>query len=362
MLKSIKDYIINFQGYKTKRKLVAFLVDDYGTIRIASPEALQELGKLDHKITENRFNKYDDIASKEDLEELFKVLKSVKDKNGKPAVFTPMTVVANPDFKDIEESGFTTYQYENFHQTLNRREDGVVIKNLWKQGIQEGIFVPEFHGREHLNVRFWMEFLNNKDENVTAAFKHQSIGINPKHNNGIGYMAAFDLKDRNHRKELNDIATDGLNIFEDLFGYRSVLFTPSALIHHDDMHAQLNEDGIKYIDMARSRVQPTYNGTKKKKYHYLGQKNEFDQQYITRNVMFEPNKDDKSAVKRALNEIETAFKYNKPAIISSHRVNFVGGKSIENREKGLKDLKALLDAIVKKWPDVEFVAIRDIFK
>ena len=362
MLKSIKDYIINFQGYKTKRKLVAFLVDDYGTIRISSSDALKELGKLDEKITENRFNKYDDIASKEDLEDLFKVLKSVKDKNGNPAVFTPMTVVANPDFKAIEENGFISYFYENFYQTLDKRKDGEEIKNLWKKGIEEGIFVPEFHGREHLNVRFWMNFLNKKDENVLTAFKTQSIGINPKHNNGIGYMAAFDLVEENHRQELNEITTDGLNIFEDLFGYRSVLFTPSALIHHDDMHAQLNEDGIKYIDMARSRVQPTYNGTKKKKYHYLGQKNEFDQQYITRNVMFEPNKDDKSAVKRALNEIETAFKYNKPAIISSHRVNFVDGKSIENREKGLKDLKHLLDGIITKWPDVEFVAIRDIFK
>ena len=361
MLKSIKNFIVNFQGVKTKRKLVAFLVDDYGTIRISSPEALETLSKLDEKIKENRFNKFDDIASQGDLEALFKVLKSVKDKNGKPAVFTPMTVVANPNFKVIEESDFKSYAYENFYQTLDNRKDGDGIKKLWKQGIEEGIFVPEFHGREHLNVRFWMSFLNKNDENVLTAFKNQSIGINPKHNNGIGYMAAFDLVEQNHIQELNEIATDGLNIFEDLFGYRSVLFTPSALIHHDDMHAQLNEDGIKYIDMARSREQPTYNGTKKKKYHYLGQKNEFDQQYITRNVMFEPNKDDKSAVKRALNEIETAFKYNKPAIISSHRVNFVGGKSIENREKGLKDLKHLLDGIITKWPDVEFVAIRDLF-
>lgn len=361
MLKLIKDYIINFQGYKTKRKLVAFLVDDYGTIRISSSEALETLSKLDEKIKENRFNKFDDIASQGDLEALFKVLKSVKDKNGNPAVFTPMTVVANPNFKVIEENDFKSYAYENFYQTLDNRKDGDGIKKLWKQGIEEGIFVPEFHGREHLNVRFWMSFLNKNDENVLTAFKNQSIGINPKHNNGIGYMAAFDLVEQNHIQELNEIATDGLNIFEDLFGYRSVLFTPSALIHHDDMHAQLNEDGIKYIDMARSRVQPTYNGTKTKKYHYLGQKNEFDQQYITRNVMFEPNKDDKSAVKRALNEIETAFKYNKPAIISSHRVNFVGGKSIENREKGLKDLKHLLDGIITKWPDVEFVAIRDLF-
>ncbi len=362
MLKSIKDYIINFQGYKTKRKLVAFLVDDYGTIRISSPEALQELGKLDNKITENRFNKYDDIASQGDLEALFKVLKSVKDKNGNPAVFTPMTVVANPDFKVIEENGFKNYAYENFYQTLDKRKDGEEIKNLWKQGIRDGIFVPEFHGREHLNVRFWMSFLNKNDENVLTAFKNQSIGINPKHNNGIGYMAAFDLVEQNHIQELNEIATDGLNIFEDLFGYRSVLFTPSALIHHDDMHPQLKEDGIKYIDMARSRLAPTYNGNKTKKYHYIGQTNKLGQKYITRNVMFEPNKDDRDWVKSALKDIEIAFMYKKPAIISSHRVNFVGSKDKANRDKGLKSLQSLLDAIVKKWPDVEFVPIRDIFK
>src|SRR5690606_22722940 len=137
MLKSIKDFIINFQGYKTKRKLVAFLVDDYGTIRISSSEALETLSKLDEKIKENRFNKFDDLASKDDLEELFKVLKSVKDKNGKPAVFTPMTVVANPDFKAIENSDFKKYHYENYYQTLDRREDGEDIKRLWKQGIQD---------------------------------------------------------------------------------------------------------------------------------------------------------------------------------------------------------------------------------
>lgn len=362
MLRSIKDFIINFQGFKTKRKLIAFLVDDYGTIRISSSEALSELSKFDKKISNNRFNKFDDIASKEDLEALFEVLESVKDKNGHSAVFTPMTVVANPDFEAIKKDQFKNYYYENFYQTLQKREDGEAIKTLWKEGISKGIFMPEFHGREHLNVRFWMSFLNKKDENVLAAFKNHSIGINPKINNGIGYMAAFDLIEKNHQNELSDIATEGLNIFEKLFGYRSVLFTPSALIHHDDMHKQLKKDGIMYIDMARSRLMPNYKGTKTKKYHYLGQINKLGQKYITRNVMFEPNKDDKNAVKRALNEIEIAFKYNKPAIISSHRVNFVGGKDLLNRENGLKDLKALLDAIVKKWPDVEFITIRDLFK
>lgn len=362
MLKSIKDYIINFQGYKTKRKLVAFLVDDYGTIRISSPEALQELGKLDHKITENRFNKYDDIASKEDLEQLFEVLQSVKDKNGNPAVFTPMTVVANPDFDAIEKVNFENYYFETFFQTLDKRNDGEDIKALWKKGIEQGIFVPEFHGREHLNVRSWMEFLRKQDKNVMAAFKTQSIGMEPADGNRKGYMAAFDVQDREHLAELNVIAREGLDIFETLFGYRSVFFTPSALIHNDGMHEELKNNGIRYIDMARSRTEPTLNGTARSRYHYMGESNKLGQRYITRNVMFEANKDKRDWVKSALSDIETAFKFGKPAVISSHRVNFVGGKDEENRDKGLKSLKSLLEAISKKWPDAEFVTVRDLFK
>lgn len=361
MLKSIKDYVINLQGYKTKRKLVVFLVDDYGTIRISSQRALEELSKIAPNVISNRFNKYDDIASKEDLEQLFEVLQSVKDKNGNPAVFTPMTVVANPDFDAIEKVNFENYYFETFFQTLDKRNDGEDIKALWKKGIEQGIFVPEFHGREHLNVRFWLNFLKKKDEYVLEAFNMQSIGIEPKDNGGRGYMAAFDLIEENHVDELNKIAQEGLDIFEDLFGYRSVLFTPSALIHNDKMHSSLKDNEIKFIDMARSRIEPDFQGGRKKRFHYMGQVNKLGQKYITRNVMFEPNKDNKDAVKRALGEIEIAFKYNKPAVISSHRVNFVSGKDSKNREKGLKDLKALLDGIVRKWPDVEFIAVREVF-
>lgn len=362
MLKTIKDYAINFQGYRTQRKLVVFLVDDYGTIRISSSEALNELDKIASQIGTNRFNKYDDIASKEDLEQLFGVLQSVKDKNGKPAVFTPMTVVANPDFYAIKEANFENYYFETFFQTLSKRNNGEDIKSLWEKGIEQGIFIPEFHGREHLNVRFWLNYLKRKDEYVLSAFNTQSIGIEPKNNDWGGYMAAFDLIEENHLDELKKIAIEGLNIFEKLFGYRSVFFTPPALIHNNNMHQILKENGIEYIDVARSRIEPNFMGNKKKRFHYMGQINNWEQKYITRNVMFEPNKEDnKDSVRRAMNDIEVAFRYHKPAIISSHRVNFVGGKDPKNRERGLNALKTLLKGIVNKWPDIEFVAVRDVF-
>ena len=45
---------------------------------------------------------------------------------------------------------------------------------------------------------------------------------------------------------------------------------------------------------------------------------------------------------------------------SSHRVNFVGGLSTENKTHGLKQLRKLLMEIVKKWPDAEFMTFEEL--
>jgi len=56
-----------------------------------------------------------------------------------------------------------------------------------------------------------------------------------------------------------------------------------------------------------------------------------------------------------MGEIEQVFSCHKPAIISTHRVNYIGALHPENRERSLKLLKQLLQLIKKKWPDVEFL-------
>ena len=61
-------------------------------------------------------------------------------------------------------------------------------------------------------------------------------------------------------------------------------------------------------------------------------------------------------------QICTAFKWNKPAIISSHRVNFCGEIDPENRSKGLQALKALLKRVAKHYPDVEFMSSVELGK
>ena len=82
---------------------------------------------------------------------------------------------------------------------------------------------------------------------------------------------------------------------------------------------------------------------------------------MVRNVVFEPTEDRGiDWIGYTLKQIEIAFRLKRPAIISSHRVNFCGHIDPANREKGLNALKNLLQEIVKKWPDVEFMAADEL--
>ena len=101
------------------------------------------------------------------------------------------------------------------------------------------------------------------------------------------------------------------------------------------------------------------DGKFKKNYRYIGLKNSYGQRYITRNCFFEPSGMKLSSntdwVNNCLKEVETAFRWGKPAIISTHRVNYTGFLSPQNRANGLKQLHNLLNKIIKRWPSVEFL-------
>ena len=58
---------------------------------------------------------------------------------------------------------------------------------------------------------------------------------------------------------------------------------------------------------------------------------------------------------RTIKAIKAAFFWKKPAIISTHRLNYIGKIHPYNRKKNLELLKGLLNKIILKWHDVEFL-------
>ena len=94
------------------------------------------------------------------------------------------------------------------------------------------------------------------------------------------------------------------------------------------------------------------------KYHYQGQKGNNQIRYLVRNAHFEPatRQNGEHEIAETMKQIDNAFFWKKPAIISSHRVNYIGSIKAENRSRNLSLLKELLKQITNKYPDVLFLS------
>jgi hypothetical protein len=85
------------------------------------------------------------------------------------------------------------------------------------------------------------------------------------------------------------------------------------------------------------------------------------QLYLTRNASFEPSSNNSTdPVNSCLHQIEIAFRWGKPAIISSHRVNYIKIIDPENASNGLRKLDLLLSKILLRWPEVEFLTSAEL--
>ena len=360
--RKIARHLSNVPGWYSNRKIVVIESDDWGSIRMPSIGVYQKLKDRDLDLESADFERYnlnDNLANEEDLESLFNLLNQFEDSKGSKPVITAVSLVANPDFEKIKAHNFEQYFYESFTQTLQRYGFNRVFE-LWKQGIRSHLFVPQFHGREHLNVPAWMRALQAGDSATRLAFDYGLWGFRNKHQHNLTYQAAFDLEFLEDLKIQSTIIHEGLELFEDIHGYKASFFVPPNGPFNNSLEAPAAEKGIKYLSSAKIQQEAMGKGKKRRVFHYLGQKNKTNQIYITRNCVFEPNLSATQSVDSCLEEIAIAFYWKKPAIISSHRVNYIGNLNAENRKNGLHHLKQLLSSIIQKWPDVEFMTSNEL--
>ena len=350
----------NIPGWRTSRKIVIIECDDWGGIRIPSKEVYEKLILAGLPMITGNF-RYDTMETKDDLELLYDVLESVKDKNGHSAVMTPITNMANPDFEKIRQSGFREYHYEKFTDTLLKYGRGPGVFELWKQGIQAGIFIPELHGREHICVQIWLKKLEEGNNDLLFAFDHGFVSLRIPGVSEVvqGFRPEFYFEDEKQKPFLKNAIKEGVALFKEIFSYSPRVFVPSDGIFHPDFESTIIQSGVKFLFVSHSNPIPNGNGGIRRRHYISGQTGIDGLTYYTRNCAFEPTSDKYQGIDLTLNQIAAAFRWHKPANISTHRVNFAGGISTANRNKSLVELKELLKAIVKKWPDVEFMSSGD---
>jgi hypothetical protein len=358
MKQSLRLNLKNLPGWTTKRHIVVLECDDWGGIRMPSQEVFDRLQKDGVTFGKDRFSKFDTLAGEADLEMLFNALQSVKDSRGKPAVMTAFTSVTNPDFEKIQATGFKQYYYEPFTKTLEKQRGGSKHFQKWKDGMEAGLFFPESHGREHISVQLWMKQLQDGDENLLSAFRHGMVAVDSP---GIplpakNFRPEFYFTSEEQMPYLKNSIREGIKVFRTIFGFTPKVFAPSNSIFHEDFEEDLAESGVKYLTMALRSAYPVAGGGLKYRNLHPGKASREGLHYYMRNCAFEPTSEDYQGLDLTLRQIEAAFRWRKPAMISTHRVNFVGGMSITNREKGIVELEKLLQEIVRRFPKVEFLS------
>ncbi|MGV3461106.1 MAG: polysaccharide (de)acetylase [Flavobacterium sp.] len=362
MLKKVKRniarHIGNLPGWKTGRKILVIESDDWGSIRMPNAETYNAMLKLGYPVDIRPFEKYDTLASSSDLTSIFDMLSGIKNNSGQNPVITANTVVANPDFEKIAQSNFENYYYEKFTDTLKRYYPAEDTFGVWKQGIDEKLFFPQFHAREHYNTLVWMRLLRENDKDAITAFQHKMAGIPSKERPELGnqLQIALGITQPSDIEMQKEIVSDGLDIFEEIFGYRSESFIAPVYTWSDNLEKTLAEKGVKYLQGGKLQLIPDpETGIIRTKKHLLGEKNSHGQIYLTRNGYFEPATFSKDWVGQCIAEIDTAFIWRRPAIVSAHRLNFIGGIDPANREIGIAGLREVLKAVTRKHPTVEFM-------
>jgi hypothetical protein len=362
MLAQLKRNIINIPGWSTNQKIIVFESDDWGMIRTASQNAFNRLLRKGYPVDKCIYNRNDALETNDDVLGLMEVLNSVKDSMGNPAKFTINNIVANPDFIKIRESGFEKYYYEPFYDSLNRYTNTNQVMSLYAEAKDKALFQLQFHGREHVNVNRWLEGLQNKSKVLLDAFDEEMFTV-ASGNNTSGrrdYLDAFGEAYNLEIESMQSIIESGTALFEEIWGYRSITFIAPCYNWPKSIEPILSRCGIKYIQGIHFQSEPK-KGLKlesKKIFHYQGQKGANKLRYLVRNAHFEPveKQNEQEVVLSTMKQIENAFLWHKPAVIGSHRVNYIGSINAENRNRNLKALKQLLQKITSKYPDVVFMS------
>lgn len=360
--KKLFNHLINIPGWRTNRKIVVIESDDWGSIRMPSKDAYAKFLNAGIRVDNDPYCRYDALESADDLTALFETLNSVKDKNGNPAILTANTIMTNPDFQKIEESDFTEYHFEHFAETLKRYYPNENVESVLFQGISDKVFKPQFHGREHLNVKKWMLALQNNEKATRFAFNLNTFGLTNATSSSVvtNYMGAFDSCLPEDIEYYKSSIIQGLDLFQKYFGYRSLSFIAPTYTWSSQIESTLKENGIDYLQGLVSQRIPLNGGGRfsYKKGNFQGAKSKNGQFYLMRNCYFEPThfRDKYDVVDDCLNRIKIAFKWHKAAVIGTHRLNFVGSIDELNRVNNQKLFSQLLCEIVKRWPDVEFMS------
>lgn len=351
------------QGTKTNKKIVVIESDDWGSERIPNINVREQLSKSGIDVKTNPHSRFDTLERLEDLEVLEDFLNYFEINYGKKVRITANFITANPDYSKIERDNFRNFYYESFTETYRQRDGHTQVIDKMKKLVSSGKIMPQFHGREHINAEFWLEALRDKNESFLKAFELKCFGIDAssKGRHRKNLMAAFEYENDIQKKLVINSIKDGMHQFEEVFGFRSTSIIAPRYIWKTELENTFQTEGVEHIQTSFYQKEPIEYGYENK-FHFTGQSSKVSGlNYLVRNAYFEPAyQGNVDWVNGTLRNVTRAFQFRTPAIISMHRINFVGGLDPQVREINMNKFRALLVKIIEEYPEVEFITSNEL--
>lgn len=322
---------------KFSDKYILIESDDWGLERAASLETIDWMKK---KFGEERFSRwtFDTLETTEDLEILFDVFGSYKNKFEYPPIITANFITHNIDYKKSEN-----LNYEGLDSKIsNDRYPG--LRELYFKGIKNGFIFPQLHGYSHFDLTLMNNYFET--EEGKEAFGKTFFTARSTIKGNLSFLHG--------EMSLNNFQTnrfkEACSEFEKFFGYSSKSVIPPTFIFDKEFEKILIKNKITLLQSS-NRLLST--DKERYKYPYFRIKNGLIRS--VRNARLDPHPEYKFYYKQCIESIDNAFQSKNPAVIDFHRVNFSGKFAPGYRDRTMSELKNLFDEIYVRWPEAKFI-------
>ncbi len=276
------------------------------------------------------------------LRRLQRTLEGYRGPDGLPAVITAFACLANPDYARIRRDGFQVYHDIPIDCGFPSKWRRPGLHEAWADAMQAGVFHPEFHTRlHHTHPGVWLEYLRKGDKRARALFEHQTYVQG-------GHIPEY--QDMNPAAQHHWVKP-AVDTFIRWTGGRPTAGVTSDATAMTEIIWRAH--GIRTFCLRNFRnergeviVYPSKPWNNQNPYTPMGGWNaQTDTVYLRRNVDFECGwkVDDLAAI---VAQIQQQWDSNEPAILNTHRVNWVHHDP-ELEQRGWQNLQGLLEAMAQ---------------
>lgn len=283
------------------------------------------------------------------LRRLREILGEIHDETQHPAVMTLGVVLGVADTDAIRQNGGDTYR----RRDLTSSAQAAILEEL-RAGIAAGVFAPQLHGMEHYwpaalmraaqhdaRVRDWLGEQELRTEALPDALQSRWVDGAELPSRPLGAV------------EVAAAVTEEITMFEKLFHQTPRVAVPNTFVWTAEVEQAWAAQGVCFV------VTPGMRYTARDEQGKLvgdnvqlrnGQQGAAGIMYLVRDVYFEPARGHEPH--RAVADIRARTRLGRPALIESHRFNYLGPQA----EASFASLQALLCLALEQLPGLRFMS------